>query len=113
AGPFPAILSDPVVGEAASKVFEEGQALLKKVIEGRWLTANGVIALLPANSVNDDDIEVYTDESRSHVAFTYYGLCPRGFKPQVDGVQRANQCLADFIAPKLVDGKPSGVKDYI
>jgi 5-methyltetrahydrofolate--homocysteine methyltransferase len=108
AGPFPAILSDAVVGEAATKVFEEGQALLKKVIEGRWLSANGVISLLPANSVNDDDIEIYTDDSRSTVAFTYYGLRQQGVKPLVDGVQRPNQCLADFIAPKA-----SGIKDYI
>ena len=108
AGPFPAILSDPVVGEAASKVFEEGQALLRRVIEGRWLTANGVIALLPANSVGDDDIEVYTDDTRASVAFTYYGLRQQGVKPVVDGVQRPNQCLADFIAPKA-----SGIKDYI
>ncbi|MCG2585462.1 methionine synthase [Massilia sp. TS11] len=108
AGPYPAILQDPVVGEAARKVFEEGQALLKKVIDGRWLTANGAIALLPANSVNDDDIEVYTDDSRSQVAFTYYGLRQQGVKPVIDGVQRPNQCLADFIAPK-----DSGVKDYL
>ncbi|NML63229.1 methionine synthase [Massilia sp. RP-1-19] len=108
AGPYPAILTDPVVGEAASRVFEEGQQLLKKVIEGRWLTANGVIALLPANSVNDDDIEIYTDDTRSEVAFTYYGLRQQGVKPVVDGVQRPNQCLADFIAPKA-----SGVNDYI
>jgi 5-methyltetrahydrofolate--homocysteine methyltransferase len=108
AGPYPAILTDPVVGEAASKVFEEGQALLKQIIEGRWLTANGVIALLPANSVNDDDIEIYTDDTRSTVAFTYYGLRQQGVKPVVDGVQRPNQCLADFIAPKS-----SGVNDYI
>jgi 5-methyltetrahydrofolate--homocysteine methyltransferase len=108
AGPYPAILTDPVVGEAATKVFAEGQALLKKLIEGRWLTANGVIALLPANCVNDDDIEVYTDETRETVAFTYYGLRQQGVKPLVDGVQRPNQCLADFIAPK-----DSGVKDFI
>jgi 5-methyltetrahydrofolate--homocysteine methyltransferase len=108
AGPYPAILTDEVVGEAASKVFEEGQALLKKIIDGRWLTANGAIALLPANSVRDDDIEVYTDETRSKVDFTWYGLRQQGVKPVVDGVQRPNQCLADFIAPK-----GSGVADYI
>jgi 5-methyltetrahydrofolate--homocysteine methyltransferase len=113
AGPFPAILKDEVVGEAASKVFEEGQTLLKKVIDGRWLTANGVIALLPANSVNDDDIEIYTDETRSQVAFTYYGLRQQTVKPVIDGkdgrkIQRPNQCLADFIAPKS-----SGIADYI
>jgi 5-methyltetrahydrofolate--homocysteine methyltransferase len=108
AGPYPAILTDEVVGEAASKVFEEGQAMLKKIIEGRWLTANGAIALLPANSVNEDDIEIYTDESRKDVAFTWYGLRQQGVKPVVDGEQRPNQCLADFVAPK-----ESGVADYI
>ncbi|MBF8178061.1 MAG: methionine synthase [Burkholderiaceae bacterium] len=108
AGPYPAILKDEVVGEAATKVFAEGQALLKKVIEGRWLQANGVIALLPANSVNDDDIEIYTDETRTQVAFTYYGVRQQTVKPVIDGVARPNQCLADFIAPKS-----SGVADYI
>ncbi len=108
AGPYPAILTDEVVGDAATKVFAEGQALLKKIIDGRWLTANGVIALLPANAVNDDDIEVYTDETRTQVAFTYYGVRQQTIKPIIDGVQRPNQCLADFIAPKS-----SGIADYI
>jgi 5-methyltetrahydrofolate--homocysteine methyltransferase len=108
AGFYPAILTDAVVGEAASKLFAEGQAMLKKIIDGRWLTANGVVALLPANSVNDDDIEIYTDESRSEVAFTYYGMRQQTVKPVIDGVPRPNQCLADFIAPK-----DSGVVDYI
>ncbi len=108
AGPFPAILKDAVVGETASRVYEEGQALLKRVIDGRWLTANGVVALLPANTVNDDDIEIYTDETRSTVAFTYYGTRQQTVKPVIDGVARPNQCLADFIAPKS-----SGRADYI
>ncbi len=108
AGPFPAILKDTVVGEQASNVYQEGQALLKKLVEGRWLTANGVMALLPANSINDDDIEVYTDETKTEVAFTYYGLRQQGEKPVIDGVRRPNQCLADFIAPK-----DSGITDYI
>ncbi len=108
AGPFPAILKDEVVGESASRVFEEGQALLKKLIDGRWLTANGVICLLPANSVNDDDIEIYTDESRSQVAFTWYGARQQTEKPVIDGVARPNQCMSDFIAPK-----DSGIADYI
>lgn len=108
AGPYPAILTDEVVGDAATKVFAEGQALLKKIIDGRWLTANGVIALLPANTVNDDDIEIYTDETRTKVAFTYYGLRQQTVKPVIDGVQRPNQCLSDFIAPKS-----SGIADYI
>ena len=108
AGPFPAILKDEVVGEAASKVFAEGQAMLKKIIEGRWLTANGVISLLPANTVNDDDIEIYTDETRKEVAFTYYGTRQQAEKSIIDGVQRPNQCLSDFIAPK-----DSGITDFI
>ena len=108
AGPFPAILTDPVVGESASNVYREAQAMLKKMIDGRWLTANGVMAILPANSVNDDDIEIYTDESRSEVAFVYYGLRQQTEKPVIDGVARPNQCLADFVAPKT-----SGITDYI
>ena len=108
AGPFPAILTDEVVGETASKVYEEGLALLKKVIDGRWLTANGVVALMPANSINEDDIEIYTDETRTEVAFTYYGIRQQTVKPVIDGVARPNQCLADFIAPKS-----SGIADYI
>ena len=108
AGPYPAILTDAVVGEAASKVFQEGQAMLKKIIEGRWLTANGVIMLAAANTVNDDDIEIYTDDTRTQVALTYYGLRQQTEKPVIDGVQRPNQCLSDFIAPKA-----SGIKDYI
>jgi len=66
------------------------------------------VALLPANSINDDDIEVYTDDTRTKVAFTWYGLRQQGVKPVVDGVARPNQCLADFIAPKS-----SGIADYI
>ncbi len=108
AGPFPAILTDSVVGESASNVYREAQSMLKKIIDGRWLTANGVLAILPANSVNDDDIEIYTDETRSEIAFTYYGLRQQNEKPVIDGVARPNQCLADFVAPKS-----SGITDYV
>ncbi|MDY7576971.1 methionine synthase [Herbaspirillum sp. RTI4] len=108
AGPYPAILTDEVVGVEATKLFAEGQALLKKLIDGRWLSANGVIALLPANSINDDDIVIYTDESRTEVALTYYGARQQTEKPVIDGVARPNQCLSDFIAPK-----DSGIADYI
>ena len=72
------------------------------------MTANGVIALLPANTVNDDDIEIYTDDTRTKVAFTYYGARQQTVKPIIDGVARPNQCLSDFIAPKS-----SGIADYI
>lgn len=107
-GSYPVILQDPVVGETASKVFNDAQAMLKKLIQGRWLTANGVIALLPANTVNDDDIQIYADEQRQQVAFTYYGLRQQTQKPVLDGVAKPNQCLADFIAPKQ-----SAIADYI
>ena len=100
AGPFPAILTDEVVGVEASKVFADGQALLKKLIEGRWLTANGVVGLYPANTVNDDDIEFYTDETRTEVAMTWYGLRQQTEKQMIDGVMRPSRCLADFVAPK-------------
>ncbi len=112
AGFYPAILKDEVVGEAATKVFAEGKAMLKKIIDGRWLTANGVIALMPANSVNDDDIEIYTDETRSQVAFTYYGLRQQTVKPVIEGIPRPNQCLSDFIAPKSKENEPK-IDDYI
>jgi 5-methyltetrahydrofolate--homocysteine methyltransferase len=109
AGPYPAILTDKVVGEAATKVFAEAQAMLKKIIDGRWLSASGVIALMPANTVNDDDIELYTDETRKEVAFTWYGMRQQSVKPVIDGVARPNQCLSDFIAPKTTSVTPTDV----
>jgi 5-methyltetrahydrofolate--homocysteine methyltransferase len=100
AGPYPAILDDAVVGEQARKVFADGQAMLKKIIEGRWLSANGAIGLYPANTVNDDDIELYTDETRSQVALTWHGLRQQTEKQMVEGAMRPSRCLADFVAPK-------------
>ncbi len=105
-GSYPGILTDKIVGESATKLYEEAQSMLNKIINGKWLNANGVIALLPANSVNDDDIEIYTDDTRTDVAFTYYGMRQQTLKPVIDGVARPNQCLSDFIAPK-------GTSDYI
>ena len=107
AGPYPAILQDEVVGEQARKVFADAQAMLQKIIDGRWLTAHAVVGLYPANSVRDDDIEFYTDESRQQVAMTWYGLRQQTEKQAVDGVMRPSRCLADFVAPK-----DSGVADY-
>ena len=99
AGPFPAILQDEVVGEQARKVYADGQAMLQKIIDGRWVTANAVLGLYPANSVNDDDIALYTDESRSQVAMTWRGLRQQTEKHLIDGVMRPSRCLADFVAP--------------
>jgi 5-methyltetrahydrofolate--homocysteine methyltransferase len=108
AGPYPGILTDDIVGESARRVLSDGQRMLKRLIEGRWLTANGVIALYPANSINDDDIEIYADESREQVLMTWRGLRMQTVRPVVDGVMRPNRCLADYIAPK-----GSGVADHI
>ncbi len=102
AGKFPDILRDEVVGSEAQRVFSDGKRLLHRLIEGRWLQANGVIALLPANTVGDDSIEVYTDASRSEVALTWSPLRLQTERPVIDGVKRPNRSLADFIAPKGV-----------
>jgi 5-methyltetrahydrofolate--homocysteine methyltransferase len=108
AGPYPAILTDDIVGESARRVLSDGQRMLRRLIEGRWLTANGVIGLYPANTVDDDDIEIYADESREQVLMTWRGLRMQSERPVVDGVKRPNRCLADYIAPK-----GSGVADHI
>jgi 5-methyltetrahydrofolate--homocysteine methyltransferase len=100
AGPFPAILDDEVVGTEAKKVYADAQAMLKKIIEGRWLSANAVVGLYPANRVGDDDIALYTDETRSQVAMTWYGLRQQAAKEEIDGVMRPSRCLADFVAPR-------------
>ncbi len=109
AGPFPAILKDEVVGTEAVRVYSDGQRMLKRLIEGRWLTANAVVALYPANTVNDDDIEFYTDESRTEVAMTWYGLRQQTEKQEIDGVMRPSRCLADFVAPKGVKADYAGM----
>lgn len=108
AGKFPDILNDEIVGESARKVYSDGKTMLSRLIQGRWLTANGVMALLPANTVNDDDIEIYTDETRSKVALTWHNVRQQSERPVVDGVRRPNRCLSDFIAPRS-----SGVADYV
>ncbi|MBL8307514.1 MAG: methionine synthase, partial [Rubrivivax sp.] len=108
AGRYPAILDDEVVGDAARRVHEDGRTMLQRLIEGRWLSANGAIALYPANTVGDDDIEIYRDATRSEVLMTWRGLRMQSERPVVDGVTRPNRCLADFIAPK-----DSGRVDHI
>jgi 5-methyltetrahydrofolate--homocysteine methyltransferase len=108
AGPYPAILTDDIVGESARRVLSDGKRMLRRVIEGRWLSANGVVGLYPAATVGDDDIEIYADASRTDVLLTWRGLRMQSVRPVVDGVRRPNRCLADFIAPK-----GSGRDDYI
>jgi 5-methyltetrahydrofolate--homocysteine methyltransferase len=100
AGRFPEILRDEIVGAEATRVFSDAKRLLQRAIEGRWLQAQGVLQLLPANTVDDDTIEVYTDESRSTVALRWSPLRLQSERPVIDGVPRPNRCLADFVAPK-------------
>lgn len=102
-GLYPRILDDKVVGEEARKVFADAQALLKTIIDEKWLTAKAVYGFYPANRVGDD-IEVYTDESRTEVLHTFHHLRQQAEKKRGG----ANNCLSDFIAPK-----ESGVADYI
>lgn len=107
AGPYPAILQDEVVGDSARKVFADAQAMLQKLIQGRWLQAHGVIGLYPANTVDDDVIEIYTNETRTEVLMRWAPLRLQSERPVVDGpsgekIRRPNRSLADFIAPKGV-----------
>jgi 5-methyltetrahydrofolate--homocysteine methyltransferase len=103
-GRYPNILSDPEKGPEATKLFNDAQAMLKQIVDEKWLTARAVAAFWPANSVNHDDIELYTDESRSEVLTTLFN--PRHQAKKKDGV--ANICLADWVAPK-----ESGIADYV
>ena len=103
AGRYPRILDDEVVGEEAKKLFADGQAMLKKIIDEQWLEARGVIGFFPANSIGDD-IEVYTDESRSEVEHVLHNLRQQDLKKG----EQPNYCLTDYIAPK-----DSGKADYI
>jgi len=89
-----------VVGDQARKVLADGQAMLQKIIDGRWVTANAVLGLYPANCVNDDDIALYTDESRQQVAMTWRGLRQQTEKQRIDNVMRPSRCLSDFVAPQ-------------
>ncbi len=103
-GPYPRILEDAVVGEAARKVFAEAQEMLARIVKEKWITASGVFGLFPAAQVHGDDIEIYADPARSEVLMTWHNLRQQNHKP----TGRANQCLADFVAPK-----ESGVADYL
>jgi len=104
AGKFPRILEDEIVGEHATNLFRDAKAMLTKIVDEKWLKARAVYGFFPANNINDDDVEVYTDESRSEVLMTLHSLRQQGERPP----GRPNAALADFIAPS-----DSGVKDYI
>ena len=102
-GRFPDILNNPVSGEAARKLYDDAQEMLDTAIKEKWLTANGVIGFFPANAVGDD-IEVYTDDTRSEVLTTLYNLRQQG--EHRDGIPNRSQ--GDFIAPR-----DTGIADYV
>ncbi|MFZ2629627.1 MAG: methionine synthase [Rugosibacter sp.] len=94
AGAFPQILDDAIVGEAARNVYRDAQAMLQQLIAEKWISANAVFGLFPANSVGDD-IVFFNDESRSTPLMTWYGLRQQQERP----AGKPHQCLADFVAP--------------
>jgi len=102
-GKYPAILSDPIKGKEATKLFNDAQEMLKEITGKKMLTAHGVAGFYPCNAVGDD-VEVYTDESRSQVLTTFRFL--RNQQQKEPG--QPNLCLADYIAPK-----ESGKVDYM
>ena len=103
-GKFPDILNNPASGETARKLWDDAQAMLDTLIEERWLRASGVFGLFPANTVNDDDIEVYTNESRSQLLTTLHQV--RQQSEHRAGVP--HRSLADFVAPRS-----TGEHDYV
>jgi 5-methyltetrahydrofolate--homocysteine methyltransferase len=103
-GPYPKILEDPTVGEAARKLHTEALETLDRIVREKWVSANGVFGLFPAAQVNSDDVEIYADGKRDALAMTWHNLRQQNRKP----TGRANQCLADFVAPK-----DSGIPDWI
>ena len=102
-GRFPDILNNPVSGETARKLYDDAQEMLDTLIKEKWLTANGVIGFFPANAVGDD-IEVYTDDTRTEVLTTLHNLRQQG--EHRDGIP--NRSLGDYIAPK-----DTGLADYV
>jgi len=102
-GPFPAILDDPIVGEAARTLFTEGKAMLAQIVDGRWLEADGVVGLWPAAS-RGDDIVMWTDETRTTPLLAWRNLRQQNERP----AGKSNLCLADFVAPE-----DSGTRDYV
>ncbi|MCV7299077.1 methionine synthase [Mycobacterium barrassiae] len=102
-GRFPDILNNPASGEAARKLYDDAQEMLDTLIKEKWLTANGVIGFFAANAVGDD-IEVYTDETRTEVLTTLHNLRQQG--EHRDGIP--NRSLGDFVAPK-----DTGLQDYV
>lgn len=105
-GSYPKILKDPARGAEAQKLFDDAQAMLKKIIDEKWLTANAVIGLYPANAVNEDDIEVLNENNKT-VKCTFHSIRQQTKKP----AGQYNVALADFIQPK--NASSENIQDYI
>jgi 5-methyltetrahydrofolate--homocysteine methyltransferase len=103
-GKYPRIFENEIIGKEAKKLFDDANAMLDEVIAGKLLTCKAAVGIYPANSINDDEVEVYSDESRTEVLHTFEFLRQQGKK----GTNVPNMSLSDFIAPK-----ESGKKDYI
>jgi 5-methyltetrahydrofolate--homocysteine methyltransferase len=104
AGKFPDILTDRVIGEAASSLYKDARQMLDTLVKEKWLQARAAVGFFPANSCGDDDVEVYADELRNSVAHRLHNLRQQKSRPQ----NQPQSCLADFIAPGS-----SGRADYI
>jgi 5-methyltetrahydrofolate--homocysteine methyltransferase len=104
AGKFPDILTDPIIGEAASNLYADARRMLESLVQEKWLRARAIIGFFPANSAGDDDIHVYADDTRHATVARLHHLRQQKSKPQ----GQAQLCLADFVAPA-----PSGRADYI
>ena len=98
-GRYPDILTDPTLGEEARKLVSDAKRLFEHISDDRSLTARAVIGIFRANSVDDDDIEIYTDESRQNVRLRLHNLRQQMRKKS----DRPNRCLSDFIAPKTTE----------
>lgn len=107
-GTYPTILTDPKYGKEATSLLGDAKAMLQRIVDGKLLTANAAIGLYPANSI-DDDVVLYTDESRSQVLKIFHFLRQQTDKSNLrPGLPRENLCLADFVAPR-----ETGMADYI
>jgi len=109
AGSFPKILDDEVVGESATKLYQDAQRMLECIVNEKWISAKAVIGFFPVNSVGYDDIEIYQNNERQGVKCTLHHLRQQNHRNSIEGQPpRPNYCLSDYIAPK-----ETGVEDYI
>ncbi|ROH93805.1 DUF559 domain-containing protein [Stagnimonas aquatica] len=103
-GKFPEILNNPATSEPARKLWADAQAMLDRLIAEKWIRANGVFGLFPANAVDHDDVAIYADETRTVETARLRNLRQQG----EHRVGVPNRCLADYVAPK-----ETGLHDYV